>query len=181
MLVRNRHRRRQRRGIVLVLVLAMMGLLAVIGVTFATLSAQAKINARNFAQSVMQPQDDELMDYALQQLITDTGDIRSAIRGHSLARDMYGNDGSNNGYLTALPYSGQPIMFSQIAPVTSAGYVPGSTPFYDVLTNIPLASTYGYNFTRWIIRMTYTGPTGPSPTPANSPLYPARSARRSRC
>ena len=32
------------------------------------------------------------MDYALAQLISDTADIRSAIRGHSLARDMYGND-----------------------------------------------------------------------------------------
>ena len=37
-----------RRGIVLVLVLAMLGLLALIGVTFATFSGQARINARNF-------------------------------------------------------------------------------------------------------------------------------------
>ena len=36
--------RTQRRGIVLVLVLAMMGLLALIGVTFATLSGQAEAN-----------------------------------------------------------------------------------------------------------------------------------------
>ena len=34
------------------------------------------------------------MDFALQQLIADTGDVRSALRGHSLARDMYGNDAS---------------------------------------------------------------------------------------
>ncbi len=33
------------------------------------------------------------MDFALSQLINDTGDPRSVIRGHSLARDMYGNDG----------------------------------------------------------------------------------------
>ena len=92
MLAGTRHHTRVRRGIVLVLVLAMLGLLALIGVTFATFSGQARINARNFAQSVIQPQDDELMDFALQQLITDTGDLRSAIRGHSLARDMFGND-----------------------------------------------------------------------------------------
>ena len=61
-------------------------------VTFATFSGQSRISARNFAQSVNQPQRDELMDYALSQLISDTADIRSAIRGHSLARDMYGND-----------------------------------------------------------------------------------------
>ncbi len=32
------------------------------------------------------------MDYALSQLINDTNNPLSAIRGHSLLRDMYGND-----------------------------------------------------------------------------------------
>ena len=95
----------------------MLGLLALIGVTFATFSGQARINARNFAQSVIQPQDDELMDFALQQLITDTGDVRSAIRGHSLARDMFGNDASNNGYLAANPLTGGNLLISNIAAV----------------------------------------------------------------
>ena len=84
--------KRERRGIVLVLILGVLALMAVIGVTFATFSGQSRISARNFAQSVNQPQRDELMDYALEQLIGDTADIRSAIRGHSMARDMYGND-----------------------------------------------------------------------------------------
>ena len=52
---------------------------------------------------MIQPQDDELMDFALAQLITDTNDVRSAIRGHSLARDMYGNDANRNGYLAVPP------------------------------------------------------------------------------
>ena len=81
----------------------MLALMAVIGVTFATFSGQSRISARNFAQSVNQPQRDELMDYALSQLICDTADIRSAIRGHSLARDMYGNDANFNGYLPSRP------------------------------------------------------------------------------
>ena len=46
MLAGTRHHTRARRGIVLVLVLAMLGLLALIGVTFATFSGQARINAR---------------------------------------------------------------------------------------------------------------------------------------
>ena len=54
-------------------------------------------------QSLIQPQDDELMDFALSQLINDTGDPRSVIRGHSLARDMYGNDATSNGYLPLDP------------------------------------------------------------------------------
>ena len=100
MQARTRENQRERRGIVLVLILAVLGLMAVIGITFATFSGQSRISARNFAQSVNQPQRDELMDYALSQLICDTPDIRSSIRGHSLARDMYGNDASRNGYLT---------------------------------------------------------------------------------
>ncbi len=167
MLVRTRHQRqkRQRRGIVLVLVLAMMGLLAVIGVTFATLSAQAKINARNFAQSVIQPQDDELMDFALEQLIMDTGDVRSAIRGHSLVRDMYGNDAATNGYLASRPLTGDAIQFTNVQPAPNA---PG---YYDVLTNLKIPSVdptmYGYNFQRWTARISYIGP-----QPSGNILYP---------
>ena len=154
MLANSRHHKRVRRGIVLVLVLAMLGLLALIGVTFATFSGQARINARNFAQSVLAPQDDELMDFALSQLITDTGDVRSALRGHSLARDMYGNDANANGYLTANPASGGSLLFTNIQQVSG-------TSFYDVQTNIPIpahaSSMYGFNFKHWIIRISYTG------------------------
>ncbi len=85
-------RARERRGIVLVLVLAMLGLLALVGVTFATYANQSKINNKQFMLSLFQPQADELIDFGLAQLITDTNDIRSVIRGHSLARDMFGND-----------------------------------------------------------------------------------------
>ena len=59
----------RRRGMILILVLAMLALMALIGVTFATLAGQGKINARNFAQSVLTPAIDDLMDFALEQLI----------------------------------------------------------------------------------------------------------------
>src|SRR5271157_3595520 len=92
MLASSRRNDRNRRGVVLILVLGILALMALVGITFATFSGQSRISARNFAQSMNQPQRDELMDYALSQLISDTADRRSAIRGHSLARDMYGND-----------------------------------------------------------------------------------------
>src|SRR4051794_20072833 len=93
--------RLQRRGVVLILILGMLGLLALIGVTFATFSGQARVNARNFVQSQFTPDSAELMDYALSQLIEDTANPQSALRGHSLMRDMYGNDAAFNGYLAA--------------------------------------------------------------------------------
>src|SRR5829696_6967656 len=98
--------RTQRRGIVLVLVLAMMGLLALIGVTFTTFSGQAQINARNFSQAQNWPDSAEMMDYALAQLINDTDNPQSAIRGHSLKRDMYGNDAVHNSALEFNPGTG---------------------------------------------------------------------------
>lgn len=149
---------RQRRGIVLVLILGILGLMAVIGVTFATFTGQSRVGARNFAQAMLRPQPNELMDFALSQLIGDTADIRSAIRGHSMARDMYGNDAANNGYLAANPVNGSRFF------VTAFQQVAGSNLF-DFRTNIPLndPSLYGYNFTRWVLRITYTGPVPPPP------------------
>ena len=150
--------KRERRGIVLVLILGVLALMAVIGVAFATFSGQSRISARNFAQSVNQPQRDELMDYALEQLIGDTADIRSSIRGHSMARDMYGNDGNFNGYLASrpdgdfMPPQSDPYFY--ITDVTA-----GTGTLYNLTTNIPAndPAFYGYNFTRWTLRVSYNG------------------------
>ena len=81
----------------------MLALMAVIGITFATFSGQSRISARNFAQSMNQPQRDELMDLRARATDRRHRRHRSAIRGHSMARDMYGNDAANNGYLTSRP------------------------------------------------------------------------------
>src|SRR3954469_13772739 len=141
-----------RRGIVLVLVLGMLGLMALIGVTFAVFAGQSLINGRNFAQGVSRPQPEALMDYALAQLINDTNIPVSGLRGHSLLRDMYGNDsvyrGSNppanaavetGGLLTNVyvPGTGQQTLhFTSYAAHSQAN----PTPFYNQLqyaTNIP--------------------------------------------
>ena len=119
-MTRTAHAAARRRGIVLILVLAILALLALIGVTFATFASQGKINARNFARSVLNPSPRELMDFALQQLIVDTGDVRSALRGHSLARDMFGNDARNNGYLAANPSTGASFIITNIQPVANS-------------------------------------------------------------
>jgi len=171
MLASSRRNQRGRRGIVLVLVLAVLGLMAVIGITFATFSGQSRISARNFAQSMDQPQRGELMDYALSQLISDTANPLSAIRGHSLARDMYGNDGSSNGYLTSRPGGAALVApynynYFYIQSVTSAG---GN--LYNLTTNIPQndPALYGYNsFARWTLRVSYKGALAAS-VPPNPP------------
>lgn len=159
MMTSTQPRHRERRGIVLVLILGMLGLLAIIGVTFATFTGQTRVGARNFAQSVNRPLHAEVMDFALSQLVGDTADVRSAIRGHSLARDMYGNDAGNNGYLTARPDGAwyPPYNDSRFYVVNYQQV--GTSKLYDILTNIPIddAAFYGYNFTRWVLKISYTG------------------------
>src|SRR4051812_6859201 len=113
--------RGRRRGVVLILILAMLGLLALIGVTFATFSGQARINARNFAQAQNWPDASEMMDFALAQLIDDTDNVASAIRGHSLKRDMYGNDGLYNSALAGRPSDGATMMITAWGVVTTPG------------------------------------------------------------
>ncbi len=176
----------QRRGIVLVLVLGMLGLMALIGVTFATFAGQSLKNGRNFSQGVARPQAEAMMDYALAQLINDTNNPLSAIRGHSLLRDMYGNDsvyrGANppanaaveTGGLMDRVYVGG--SYSTLHLALALGLHPHSasnvTPFYNsvqYVTNIPIHGQYqGLDFTRWILRFpgsTTTQPTGNSGYP----------------
>jgi hypothetical protein len=131
MLARTRRDPRRRRGVVLILILAMLGLLALIGVTFATFSGQTQVAARNYAEAAKRPDTDSIIDFGLAQLINDTDNPVSALRGHSLKRDMYGDDAQNNGSLTALP-NGLPVL------VTNVG---GTSPDFIIQTNIPFDNT----------------------------------------
>ena len=139
----------------LVLVLAMLGLLALVGVTFATYAAQSKISNKGFMLSLFQPQAEELIDFGLAQLITDTNDMRSVIRGHSLARDMFGNDATGNALLGVSPTTG--LAFS-ITNVTQPNPI-GQPTVFDLTTNIQSndSAFFGYGFSRWIMQVSYTG------------------------
>ena len=160
----------RRRGVVLIVVLAMLGLLAVIGVTFATYSNQAQIASRRFIANTRANVDpDSLLNYALEQLINDTNNRLSSMRGHSLKRDMYGNDSVYYGVLSSVPnlaaaYANtfpKPQMvptFTAVSaqlfqdPVTGRGL---SRPARLITTNIPVNGTPfdGYDFTRWVLKL----------------------------
>jgi hypothetical protein len=91
-----------RRGIALIVVLLMLALFAAVGLAF-VLYAQSEATASRYyreAKSHDQPDvnPEVLADYFLEQLIYDADDatgIYSAMRGHSLARLMYGWDADN--------------------------------------------------------------------------------------
>src|SRR4051812_44348041 len=166
----------RRRGIVLVLILGMLGLLALIGVTFATFAGQSLVNARNFTQGQGANSAEQYMDFALGQLINDTNNPLSALRGHSLLRDMYGNDsvyrGANPsinpsseipGGVLSTVYSGgvmSTLHFTGMIARSASGSAQ-PTPFYNQFqyaTNIPTSGPYyGLDFTRWIVRFPFNG------------------------
>src|SRR3954452_269891 len=145
MFLSRRQSQLQRRGIVLVVILGMLGLLALVGVTFATFSGQARVNARNFSLAQYMPDSSEMMDYALSQLIDDTSNPMSAIRGHSLKRDMYGNDAANNGaILNGRPTDGASLTITAITPITGTGT--GFDGLFACSTNIALDDPAFYNY-----------------------------------
>lgn len=166
MLARYQRQTGSRRGVVLILILGMLGLMSLIGVTFATFAGQSQINARNFARGLDRPGAEPLMDFALAQLINDTNNPNSALRGHSLLRDMYGNDSKMagnaalfNAYLQSLP-DGSPLLIDQV----TAGYTgpngaffAGMPDVFQVRTNISTGygspTLFGLSFDRWILRV----------------------------
>ncbi|RUL82036.1 hypothetical protein TsocGM_24040, partial [Tautonia sociabilis] len=144
---------RRRRGVVLILVLSMLGLLAIIGVSFATFSGQAKSAALYYSTKLNRPPADQLIQYAIRQLINDTTNPMSALYGHGLKRDMYGNDAADNGIYNLNPDGSFPTI-TAVTPVSTGGVAPAS---WDIATNVPIYA--GYNFEGWILTIPGLGAT----------------------
>jgi hypothetical protein len=100
MLLRNSTTSEARRGVILMVVLALLTLFAIVGLSF-VLYAQAEADAsrifredKTLRQVLESP--DRMFSFALSKLIYDDYDdatgVYSALRGHSLARSMYGLD-----------------------------------------------------------------------------------------
>lgn len=90
-----------RRGILLLVVLSMLTLFLLIGTAFIVSSNQYrqanKIRAKLTEASNSSIDQQDLLNEVINQLVRDTNNPNSAIRFHSLLRDMYGNDGATIG------------------------------------------------------------------------------------
>jgi hypothetical protein len=85
---------RDRRGVLLMVVLAMLALFLLIGTAFLLTSshyADTEKAASKVGRVSNQPSDE--LERGLMQLVRDTNNPYSTIRWHSLLRDMYGSDG----------------------------------------------------------------------------------------
>jgi hypothetical protein len=111
--------RPERRGVILLVVLALLTLFAVVGITFVLVANSQETSARIARESVSQTQPDfdgELaLTMYLSQLVYDAPDdasgIQSSIRGHSLARLMYAYN-NNIDPNTLLPLTANDKAFS---------------------------------------------------------------------
>ncbi|HEU5117663.1 MAG TPA: hypothetical protein VFT74_13630, partial [Isosphaeraceae bacterium] len=129
-----------RRGVVLILVLAMLSILALLGVTFATLTGQAKIGASYRERALYNPEPTTIFDFALDQIINDTQNPKSAIRGHGLLRDMYGNDGNKNGYFGKMPTPYGWPFYIVGGPSAVTTKTTGTLTQFTIPTNIPTSN-----------------------------------------
>ena len=125
MRVASRKRNERRRGLILLVILAMLTIMAIVGITFLYVADNRRVQARYFKEADVdrfrggggggntggsQPADidpNELLKWAYGQLIYDVADdasgVRSSMRGHSLARSMYG---LNDYTLNMVPFNG---------------------------------------------------------------------------
>jgi hypothetical protein len=107
-----------RRGIVLLVVITLLTLFAVVGLTFVIYAQAEAGSARAWreSESAQRPDADPelLLAHFLGQLVYDTTNPFSALRGHSLARTMYGPAGSTTPFAgTGLFHTAAPDTYYQ--------------------------------------------------------------------
>ena len=96
-------RPRQRRGVVLLIVVIILVMFMLIGMAFVILAGQFRRGATAAARRHLRSENPvKLADNVIYQLLRDTNPgsvdsrdrtVRSSLHGHSLLRDLYGNDG----------------------------------------------------------------------------------------
>lgn len=103
-MLKNRKIENERRGVVLIIALGLLALFAAVGISFAVISKYEGYSARNFKRvyqgTAGGPVDlpaRDMAQFGISQLIYDTRRTNSALRGHSLLRDMYGSPIANDG------------------------------------------------------------------------------------
>jgi hypothetical protein len=99
--------RRQRKGIVLLIVITMLTLFSIVGLSFVFYAESegvaSQLMSDTFNQTLPDADPESLLSFFLREFTYDTANTGSAIRGHGLSRTMYGSNplGAN-----ASPYSG---------------------------------------------------------------------------
>ncbi len=137
-----RRRPRRRRAFVLLIILSMLALLVIFMVTFIIVAGQYRSAAVSSAKSTMLKDDPrKTLDGVAYQLFRDTNDPGSALRGHSLLRDMYGASVSTTikaNAPTLLAATGGQFLQFEITPFASISTISG---YYNGCVLTPVSGT----------------------------------------
>ncbi len=138
--------RQSRRGVILLVVLVLLTLFAVVGLSFVLYADAEAKSAQIYREAEVQGRADMepelLLSFFLGQLIYDADDqtgVYSALRGHSLARLLYGyNDPPD---LNGTPFNGtgrlhEPIVFHSAGVTADGYYLVNYTCFQDANGNL---------------------------------------------
>lgn len=125
-------RKRNRSGSTLLVVIALMGMLALLGLMFFTFASQENESAKHYLESAKHINDPELgpdvyFDWALRQIIrgAERGEVQSALGAHlSLLANAYGSD--------AHPHSGKGIDLINDRMTVHGTQIAGLTAFANV-------------------------------------------------
>ena len=136
---RSQIRTRPRHGVLMLVVLCILMLFTLMALTYLMVATQYAEGARSIA-TVERSGDDPRseLDEAFRQLLRDTLNPNSAIQGHSLLADLYGNDGVYNN-------EGNPCTITSAA-YAGDNYQATGGQFFDLhlSSNVSLDPTYGF-------------------------------------
>jgi hypothetical protein len=150
-----------RRGVLLLVVLSLLVLFMLIGTAFLMSSNQYR-NASTASAKLNRLGNDptKLLDGALMKVLRDTGEPDSAIRYHSLLRDLYGSDG-----FEAVIYSPLDDDVDLAFPATSlkSQFTRYASPTYGAMPSPPFGPTQGQLIDVYVRELAFK---------ANDPLTP---------
>lgn len=150
-------RRRDRRGMLILVVLGLLVLFVMVAVAFVIAASQHRLAARAASRAKLAgtPAKKQL-DQAVRQLLRGTTNTNSALYGHDLLRDIYGNDGVtgtiSNVLAPTATAGGQMVKF---AIDTSAA----TTPNYYAGCVITFTSGLAKDLSARIVKFNYTNNT----------------------
>lgn len=187
---RRRAREDARRGVLLLIVMALLALLTLLGLTLVVATSQGRMSALAASRSSSETiRDDALVDEVLNQVLRGTNDSDSVLQGHGLLDDLYGPpqlfgrvaSPSSPTALDVIPLANGQLLTMNILPAKGYALAPYNGAYCGQVITMIDGPAQGYS-SRIVGYVYYPGPnpfatiqvlsfSGLVPNAANPPSY----------